>query len=73
MFKNNNIFIFIKWGATPLCDNLPTDMFHYLISVQTGFGRDTSTTSKVGFVLSGEFADSGVRKLSDDKRKVVLL
>jgi hypothetical protein len=46
-------------------------MFHYLISVQTGFGRDTSTTSKVGFVLSGEFADSGVRKLSDDKRKVI--
>jgi hypothetical protein len=48
-------------------------MFHYLISVQTGFGRDTSTTSKVGFVLSGEFADSGVRKLSDDKRKVNFL
>lgn len=45
-------------------------MFYYLISVQTGFGRDTSTTSKVGFVLSGEFADSGVRKLTDDKRKV---
>lgn len=60
----------IKWGASPLIDNLPTDSYYYLISVQTGVGRDTGTTSKVGFVLSGEFSDSGVRKLSDEKRKV---
>lgn len=60
----------VRWGATPLSDNLPSDMYYYLISVQTGVGKDTGTTSKVGFVLSGENADSGVRKLSDDKRKV---
>lgn len=60
----------LKWGATPLADNLPTDNYYYLISVQTGVGKDTGTTSKIGFVLSGDLADSGVRKLSDDKRKV---
>lgn len=60
----------MKWGASPLIDNLPTDNHYYLISVQTGIGKDTATTSKVGFVLSGEWADSGVRKLCDEKRKV---
>jgi len=59
----------LKWGATPLCDNLPTDSYFYLISVQTGFGRDCGTRSKINFVLSGEDSDSGVRKLTDDKRK----
>jgi polycystin 1L2 len=61
----------LKWGATPLEDNLPIDKYYYLISVQTGFGRDCGTKSNVGFVLSGEWADSGVRKLSDDKRNVI--
>ena len=61
----------VKWGATPLVDNLPNDSYYYLISVQTGVGKDTGTTSKIGFVLSGESADSGVRKLSDDKRRVI--
>lgn len=60
----------IKWGATPLKDNLPTDEYYYLVSVQTGVGREAGTQSNVGFVLSGENADSGVRKLSDGKRKV---
>ncbi|CAF0709342.1 unnamed protein product [Brachionus calyciflorus] len=59
----------VKWGATPLADNLPVDNYFYLVSVQTGVGKSTGTTSKVGFVLSGDQADSGVRKLSDDKRK----
>ena len=58
----------VKWGATPLEDNLPIDTYYYVISVQTGFGNDTGTNSRVGFVLSGEWADSGVRKLSDGKR-----
>ena len=61
----------VKWGATPLVDNLPNDSYYYLMSVQTGVGKDTGTTSKIGFVLSGESADSGVRKLSDDKRRVI--
>lgn len=60
----------VRWGATPLVDNLPSDSYYYLISVQTGVGKDTGTTSKVGFVLSGEMADSGVRRLADEKRRV---
>jgi hypothetical protein len=63
----------VKWGATPLEDNLPFDTYYYVISVQTGFGNDTGTTSRVGFVLSGELADSGVRKLNDGKRKVITI
>jgi hypothetical protein len=60
----------IKWGAAPLADNLPNDSYYYVISVQTGVGKDSGTNSKVGFVLAGEYADSGVRKLCDNKRKV---
>lgn len=59
----------VKWGAVPLEDNLPIDRYYYLISVQTGVGKETGTKSKVGFVLVGEWTDSGVRKLSDGKRK----
>jgi len=62
----------IKWGVTPLSDNLPTDNFYYVVQVQTGFGKECGTTSKVGMVLAGEQADSGVRKLTDDKRKVII-
>jgi len=56
--------------VTPLPDNLPTDSYYYCIQVQTGFGKECGTTSKVGMVLAGEDADSGVRKLQDDKRRV---
>jgi polycystin 1L2 len=60
----------IKWGASPLVDNLPSDGYYYLVSVQTGVGNDTSTKSNVGLLVVGEQAESGVRKLSDGKRKV---
>ena len=43
-----------------------------MISVQTGVGKDCGTSSKVGFVLSGELADSGVRNMTDNKRRVIL-
>ncbi len=62
----------IKWGVTPLPDNLPTDNFYYVLQVQTGFGKECGTTSKIGLVLAGEKADSGVRRLSDEKRKVII-
>jgi hypothetical protein len=42
-----------------------------LISVQTGVGKDCGTNSKIGFVLSGELADSGVRNMTDNKRRVI--
>ena len=45
-------------------------MYHYLITVHTGVGKESGTTSNVSFVLSGESADSGVRKLTDGKLQV---
>ena len=54
----------------PLVDNLPIDTYHYLITVHTGFGKESATTSNIGFVISGESADSGMRKLTDGKIRV---
>ncbi|CAF3946958.1 unnamed protein product [Adineta steineri] len=49
----------IKWTAAPLADNLPIDSYHYLITVHTGVGKESGTTSNVSFVMCGESADSG--------------
>ncbi|CAF0748743.1 unnamed protein product [Adineta steineri] len=57
----------IKWTAAPLVDNLPIDHYHYLITVHTGVGAQSGTTSNINLVISGESADSGVRKLTDGK------
>ncbi len=59
-----------QWTATPLVDNLPIDIYHYLITVHTGVGKESGTTSNINFVISGESSDSGVRKLTDGKIKV---
>ncbi|CAF4402568.1 unnamed protein product [Rotaria socialis] len=59
----------IKWTATPLIDNLPIDTYHYLLTVHTGFGKESGTTSNISFVISGESSDSGMRKLTDGKIK----
>lgn len=61
-----------QWGATPLEDNLPSDNYHYQMTVQTGVRKNASTTSKVSFIVSGENGDSGVRRLYDGHRKVFL-
>lgn len=53
-----------------MVDNLGVDIFHYLITVHTGIGKDAGTTSKISFVISGEMGDSGVRKLTDGKIQV---
>ncbi len=53
-----------------MIDNLPIDTYHYLITVHTGVGKEASTTSNVSFVMSGESADSGVRRLADGKIQV---
>lgn len=62
-----------KWGATPLEDNLPSDNYHYQMTVQTGVRKNASTTSKVSFIVSGENGDSGVRRLYDGHRKVLFV
>ena len=46
------------------------DSFHYLITVHTGVGKESGTTSNIDFVVSGELADSGVRRLTDGTIKV---
>jgi hypothetical protein len=61
---------FFQWTAAPLVDNLPIDTYHYLITVHTGFGKHSGTTSNISFVISGELSDSGVRKLSNGKIQV---
>ena len=53
-----------------MVDNLSIDIFHYLITVHTGIGKEAGTTSTISFVVSGEMGDSGVRKLTDGKIKV---
>jgi len=60
----------VQWTAAPLVDNLPIDTYYYLITVHTGIGKESATKSNVHFVISGEIADSGVRKLADGKIQV---
>lgn len=57
-----------KWEAAPLNDNLPTDEYFYLLSVQTGVGREAGCRSNVSFVLSGDNSNSGVRRMTDGKK-----
>lgn len=64
--------IFSQWGATPLEDNLPTDNYHYQVTVQTGMKKKSGTSSKISFVMSGETNDSGARRLYDGHRKVLM-
>ncbi|WAQ97255.1 PK1L2-like protein [Mya arenaria] len=59
----------IKWGATPLEDNLPTDNYHYQVSVYTGMKKNSGTKSSISFILSGEVHDTGVRRMFDGKRQ----
>ncbi|KAK3599286.1 hypothetical protein CHS0354_028642 [Potamilus streckersoni] len=58
----------LKWGVTPLADNFPDDNYFYLLRVYTGARPGSGTRSKVGFVLSGANADTGVRELYDGVR-----
>ncbi|KAL3878017.1 hypothetical protein ACJMK2_035653 [Sinanodonta woodiana] len=59
----------IKWGASLLEDNLPTDNYHYQVTVQTGVRKNAGTESNISFIISGEQMDTGVRRLFDGKRK----
>jgi len=60
----------MQWGASPLEDNVPTDTYHYQLAVYTGVRKGSGTKSKPSLILSGDFADTGVRRLFDGKRKV---
>ena len=45
-------------------------MYHYQVSVYTGIGQNSGTTSKVYFVLGGEEGDTEVRLLQDEEKRV---
>lgn len=68
-FILNLYFPRYQWGATPLEDNLPTDSYHYQISVYTGMKKGAGTKSNISFIISGEERDTGVRRIFDGKRK----
>ncbi|CAM4771183.1 unnamed protein product [Rotaria magnacalcarata] len=60
-----------KLGVTPLPDNILHDKYYYQILVFTGFRKDSGTSSKVHFIISGDDDETGVRTLEDPKRKVL--
>ena len=66
------LYMLLQWGASPLEDNLPTDDYHYQLSVTTGMKKNGGTASNISFIISGETCDTGVRRLFDGKRKVCL-
>ncbi|CAM1317953.1 Uncharacterised protein g6856 [Pycnogonum litorale] len=59
-----------KLGASPLPDNNIEHSCLYEILVFTGTKWNSGTDSKIKFVLSGDFGDSGVRALDDPERRV---
>ncbi|XP_076348157.1 polycystin-1-like protein 2 [Tachypleus tridentatus] len=59
----------IRWGVTPLDDNLASETYYYEITVYTGTRRGAGTKSNISFVLSGDVDDTGVRKLADGVRQ----
>jgi hypothetical protein len=63
---------YAQWGATPLEENLPTDQYFYQMTVHTGMRNNAGTKSNISFILAGDIADSGVRALTDGKRKVTV-
>ncbi|KAK7065489.1 hypothetical protein SK128_007199 [Halocaridina rubra] len=58
-----------KWGVTPLEDNLANEKYLYMLTVVTAMKGKAGTKSNISFVLTGDEDDTGVRKLSDGKRK----
>jgi len=58
----------LKWTILPLADNQPIDAYYYKMSVYTGLRNSAGTKSTICFILSGEFADTGLRILSDGKK-----
>ena len=69
-FLSNN-FDILQWGATPLIDNKEDFEKTYLISVYTGVRQNGGTKSRIRFILSGEYSDTGIRRLEDATGKRV--
>ncbi|KAL4220971.1 Single-stranded DNA-binding protein 3 [Mactra antiquata] len=59
----------LKWGMTPLCDNVVTDTQFYIIKVYTGMRNGGGTNSPIAFNLKGTRGETGPRTLSDGIRQ----
>ncbi|ELU11187.1 hypothetical protein CAPTEDRAFT_119210, partial [Capitella teleta] len=58
-----------RWSVAPLVDNKPYATSAYKISVFTGFRHCAGTQSRVCFILTGDYGDTGVRILDDGRGK----
>ena len=65
-----NVSCLGQWGVLPLADNNPSHTNFYKVSVFTGMRRGAGTKSDICFIMTGDGADSGVRKLEDKKKRV---
>ncbi|CAI9719574.1 polycystic kidney disease 1-like 2 [Octopus vulgaris] len=61
----------LKWGVVPLKSNKANDCYFYTITVFTGVRKGAGTLSRIGFVLTGELGDTGIRQLVDEKESKV--
>eukprot|EP00106_Octopus_bimaculoides_P013343 XP_014780785.1 PREDICTED: polycystic kidney disease protein 1-like 2 [Octopus bimaculoides] len=61
----------LKWGVVPLKSNKAKDCYFYTITVFTGVRKGAGTLSRIGFVLTGELGDTGIRQLVDEKESKV--
>ena len=59
-----------KLGLNLLPDNNPYHDYCYELIVFTGSRSEAATDSKVRFILSGEDFDTGIRMMSDPRRKI---
>ncbi|MPC09664.1 Polycystic kidney disease protein 1-like 2 [Portunus trituberculatus] len=60
-----------KIGATPLTDNNPNDHYLYVLIVHTGQVPNSGTKSKVQFLMVGDWDETDVRTLNDEKRPLL--
>ena len=58
-----------QWSVSELVDNKSGEGM-YKISVYTGMRQNAGTQSRVCFILTGDFGDTGVRILDDGNMKV---
>ena len=60
----------MQWATLPLIDNHPDAQYGYEIHIYTGFKGESGTESNVKLTLVGEHGDTGIRWMTDGKRKV---
>ena len=59
-----------QWSVAPLVDNVDSHLGTYKVSVYTGMRQSAGTRSRVCFILTGDYGDTGVRVMDDGRAKV---